>query len=113
MQVAELMVSGGYTTELLSRAVGPTGTVYGENPKVVLERFAQKPWTERLARLPNATRLDRELDDPATGARHRPPQARSAARATGSVSGSCGRLSFSESHDSPATCLDPTDSVPS
>ena len=64
MQVAELMVGGGYTTELLSRAVGPTGTVYGENPKVVLERFAQKPWTERLTRLPNAKRLDRELNDP-------------------------------------------------
>lgn len=62
-QVAELMAGGGYTTELLSRAVGPTGTVYGENPKVVLERFAAKPWAERLTRLPNTKRLDRELDD--------------------------------------------------
>ncbi len=63
MQVADLMAGGGYTTELLSRAVGPKGTVYGENPKVVLERFAEKPWSERLARLPNTKRLDRELDD--------------------------------------------------
>lgn len=64
MQVAELMAGVGYTTELLSRAVGPKGTVYGENPKWVLERFAQKGWTERLSVLRNATRLDRELEDP-------------------------------------------------
>ena len=63
-KVAELMAGGGYTTELLSRAVGPTGVVYAENPKVVLERFAQQPFTERLAKLPNVKRLDRELDDP-------------------------------------------------
>lgn len=64
MKVADLMAGGGYTTELLSRAVGPTGTVYGENPKWVLEKFAQKPWSERLTRVPNTQRLDRELDDP-------------------------------------------------
>ena len=56
----------GYTTELLARAVGPTGTVYGQNPKFVLERFAEKPWSERLARPVNAkvVRVDREFDDP-------------------------------------------------
>jgi len=64
MEVAELMAGGGYTTELLSRAVGPKGLVYGENPKWVLERFAQKDWSERLAGLNNAKRLDRELEDP-------------------------------------------------
>lgn len=66
MKVAELMAGGGYTTELLARAVGPTGTVYGENPKFILERFAEKPWSERLAKPVNAkvVRLDRELDDP-------------------------------------------------
>ncbi|MFL5343291.1 MAG: class I SAM-dependent methyltransferase [Hyalangium sp.] len=66
MKVAELMAGGGYTTELLARAVGPTGTVYGENPKIVLERFAEKPWSERLAKPVNAkvVRVDRELDDP-------------------------------------------------
>lgn len=66
MKVAELMAGGGYTTELLARAVGPTGTVYGENPKFVLERFAEKPWSERLARPVNqhVVRVDRELDDP-------------------------------------------------
>lgn len=64
LQVAELMAGGGYTTELLSRAVGRTGQVYGENPQTILARFAETPWAERVARLPNVARLDRELDDP-------------------------------------------------
>ncbi|KFE60620.1 class I SAM-dependent methyltransferase [Hyalangium minutum] len=66
MKVAELMAGAGYTIELLARAVGPTGVVYGENPQLVRERFAEKRWTDRLARPVNAkvVRLDRELDDP-------------------------------------------------
>ncbi|QRN97805.1 class I SAM-dependent methyltransferase [Archangium violaceum] len=66
MKVAELMAGGGYTTELLARAVGPTGTVYGHNPKFVLERFAEKPWSERLAKPVNqrVVRVDREFDEP-------------------------------------------------
>jgi predicted methyltransferase len=66
MRVAELGAGGGYTTELLARAVGPTGRVYGQNPKLVLERFAEKPWSERLAKPVNAqvVRVDREFDDP-------------------------------------------------
>lgn len=66
MKVAELMAGGGYTTELLARAVGPRGVVYGENPRFVLERFAEKPWSERLVRPvnQNVVRVDRELDDP-------------------------------------------------
>jgi predicted methyltransferase len=68
MKVAELMAGGGYTTELLARAVGPGGKVYAENPKVVLERFAAKPWKERLARPVNrgVVRFDRDLDSPFT-----------------------------------------------
>jgi len=66
MKVAELTAGGGYTTELLARAVGPTGVVYGHNSKFVLERFAAKPWAERLARPvnKNVVRADRELDAP-------------------------------------------------
>jgi predicted methyltransferase len=66
MRVAELGAAGGYTTELLARMVGPTGRVYGQNPKSVLERFAEKPWSERLAKPVNAqvVRVDREFDDP-------------------------------------------------
>jgi len=66
MRVAELGAGGGYTTELLARMVGPTGRVYGQNPKFVLERFAEKPWSERLAKPVNApvVLVDREFDDP-------------------------------------------------
>jgi predicted methyltransferase len=66
MKVAELFAGGGYTTELLARAVGPSGVVFGQNTKFVLERFAAKPWAERLARPvnKNVVRADRELDDP-------------------------------------------------
>jgi predicted methyltransferase len=65
-RVAELGSGTGYTTELLARAVGPTGAVYGQNPKWLLERSAEGPWSERLAKpsMKNVTRLDREFDDP-------------------------------------------------
>lgn len=66
MKVAELFAGGGYTTELLARAVEPGGTVYGQNSKWVLERFAEKPWSARLAKpvMKNVVRVDRELEDP-------------------------------------------------
>ena len=43
-----------------------SGTVYGQNPKWLLEKFAEKPWSARLAKsvMKNVTRLDREFDDP-------------------------------------------------
>jgi predicted methyltransferase len=65
MKVGELVCGTGYTTELLARAVGPTGAVYGENPGFLLARV-EKPWSERLARPANANvkRLDREPTDP-------------------------------------------------
>ncbi len=49
MKVADLWAGGGYTTELLSRAVGPTGMAYSQNPPFPPE-FQQvaQTWTERL-----------------------------------------------------------------
>jgi predicted methyltransferase len=66
MKVAEIAAGGGYTTELLARAVGPSGKVYGQNSKWILERFAEEPWSERLAKpaMKNVVRVDREFDDP-------------------------------------------------
>lgn len=66
MVIADLGAGGGYTTELLARAVGPTGTVYGQNSKFLLDRFAEKPWSTRLAKpaMANVKRLDREFDAP-------------------------------------------------
>ncbi len=65
-KVAELFAGGGYTVELLARVVGPTGTVYGQNTKKILEMFAEKPWAARLAHLasPTIVRVDRELAEP-------------------------------------------------
>jgi predicted methyltransferase len=72
MRVAELGAGGGYTSELLARAVGPAGKVYAQNSRLILERFAEKPWSERLAKpvMANVVRVDREFDDPL------PPDAR-------------------------------------
>lgn len=66
MRAADLGAGGGYTTELLARAVGPTGVVYGQNSQLILDRFAQKPWTERLERpvMRNVRRVDQPFDDP-------------------------------------------------
>ncbi len=66
MRVAELGAAGGYTTELLSRAVGPDGRVWGQNSRFILDRFAEKPWSERLAKpvMRNVVRVDRPFDDP-------------------------------------------------
>jgi predicted methyltransferase len=65
MKVAEIAAGGGYTSELLARAVGATGVVYGQNFKPILERFAEKPWSERLAKpvMKNVVRVDGELDN--------------------------------------------------
>lgn len=66
MRVGELAAGGGYSAELIARAVGPEGVVYGQNPKFILEKFAEKPWTERLTKpvMKNVVRVDREMDDP-------------------------------------------------
>ncbi len=65
-KVAEIAAGGGYTTELLARAVGPSGKVYGQNSKWILEKFAEKPWSLRVAKPinKNVVRADREFEDP-------------------------------------------------
>jgi predicted methyltransferase len=49
MQVADLFAAGGYTTELLSRVVGPSGKVYSQNGPFP-ERFKKigEAWHARL-----------------------------------------------------------------
>jgi len=72
LRFGELEAGGGYTTELVARALGERGRVYAQNSRVILERFAAKPWADRLQRaaMRNVVRVDRELDDPF------PPEAR-------------------------------------
>ena len=68
MTVLDLIAAGGYYTEVLSLAVGPSGKVYAQNPPFVLqlrEGANEKALTERLAggRLVNVQRLDQDLAD--------------------------------------------------
>jgi len=65
MHVAELCAGRGYTTELLARAVAPTGAVYGQNPETFL-KFAGEDWVKRLARPvnKNVVRVDLPLESP-------------------------------------------------
>jgi predicted methyltransferase len=65
-RVGDLGAGGGYTTELLRRAVGDEGTVYGQNSKMLLEKFLEKPWSARLAKpvMQGVVRLDRDFNAP-------------------------------------------------
>lgn len=67
-RVIDVIAAGGYYTEVLSRAVGPEGSVTAQNPPAVLEfrdGANEKALSERLAdgRLPNVTRLDKDFQE--------------------------------------------------
>ena len=66
MRIGELFSGRGYTTELLARVVGEKGSVFGQNSKVILEKFAEAPWSARLKKpvMKPVVRVDREIDDP-------------------------------------------------
>jgi predicted methyltransferase len=66
MRAADLGAGGGYTTELLARAAGPTGKVWAQNDPDLIKRFLDKPIADRVARDAdkNVTRVDRTFDDP-------------------------------------------------
>ncbi|RMF73579.1 MAG: SAM-dependent methyltransferase [Acidobacteria bacterium] len=51
MRVLDLMAGTGYYTEILALALGPDGLVVSHNSPFVLDRYARRPWTARLARL--------------------------------------------------------------
>ena len=69
MTALDLIASGGYMTEVLATAVGPTGKVYAQNPPAFLKfnnGAYDKAMGTRVAgnRLPNVVRVDADL--PAT-----------------------------------------------
>ncbi len=65
-RVADIGAGSGYTTELLARAVGPEGVVYGHNEPAVIEKFVGESWPARLAKPinGNVVRVDRGFGDP-------------------------------------------------
>jgi predicted methyltransferase len=65
MKVLDMGAGGGYSTELIARAVAPTGVVYGQNPDGLSER-AKGRFEARL-KTPagqNIVSLARPFDDP-------------------------------------------------
>src|SRR6201999_339015 len=46
-KVGELFAGRGYTTELMARIVGPTGKIWAENTKELMDAFLRDPWTKR------------------------------------------------------------------
>jgi len=65
MKVLDMGAGAGYSTELDARAVGPTGTVYGQNPPDLNER-GKAAFAARLATpaMKNSVGLSRPFDDP-------------------------------------------------
>ena len=65
MKVLDLGAGGGYSTELMARAVGPNGVVYGQNPPNFSERAtaAFEARTKTPAGKP-IVGLSRPFDDP-------------------------------------------------
>src|SRR5437773_6038042 len=65
MNVLDMGAGGGYSTELMARAVGPTGVVYGQNPADQGERgkaaFAARTQTPAGK---NIVAMARPFDDP-------------------------------------------------
>lgn len=66
MKVADLAAGGGYTTEVLARAVGDKGVVYSQNNQMIVDRFAGAPWSARLAKPvnKNVVKVIRDFEDP-------------------------------------------------
>jgi predicted methyltransferase len=65
MRVLDMGAGGGYSTELLARAVAPGGTVYAQDSQAVSPR-AKERFDER-AKIPamrNVVRVLRDYDDP-------------------------------------------------
>jgi predicted methyltransferase len=66
MKVLDMEASAGYSTELLARAVGPTGTVYAQDSAAVIERFVKDRFDIRAQKpaMKNVVHVVRNFDDP-------------------------------------------------
>src|SRR6266851_5417019 len=65
-QPARMLAYAGYSTELLARAVGPTGVVYAQDSSAVIERFVKDKFDIRAQKqaMNNVVHLVRNFDDP-------------------------------------------------
>ncbi len=66
MKVLDMEASAGYSTELLARAVGPTGVVYAQDSAAVIERFVKDKFDIRAQKpaMKNVVHVVRDFDDP-------------------------------------------------
>src|ERR1700710_278014 len=66
MKVLDMEAGAGYSTELLARAVGPTGTVFAQDSAAVIERFVKDRFDIRAQKpaMKNVVHVVRNFDDP-------------------------------------------------
>jgi predicted methyltransferase len=66
MKVLDMEAGGGYSTELLARAVGSTGTIYAQDSAAVIERFVKDKFDIRAQSpaMKNVVHVIRDFDDP-------------------------------------------------
>jgi predicted methyltransferase len=66
MKVLDLGAGGGYSTELLARAVGPQGRVYAQDSRLTTQGQGNARFIERMKSpaMKNVARVLREFDDP-------------------------------------------------
>src|ERR1700737_4699489 len=66
MKVLDMEANAGYSTELLARAVGPTGTIYAQDSTEVIERFVKDKFDIRAQKhaMKNVLHFTRAFDDP-------------------------------------------------
>src|ERR1041385_4913506 len=66
MKVLDMEAGAGYSTELLARAAGPTGTVYAQDSAAVIERFVKDKFDIRAQSpaMKNVVHVIRDFDDP-------------------------------------------------
>jgi predicted methyltransferase len=66
MKVLDMEAGAGYSTELLARAVGSTGTVYAQDSAAVIERFVKDKFDIRAQSpaMKNVVHVIRDFDDP-------------------------------------------------
>jgi predicted methyltransferase len=66
MKVLDMEANGGYSTELLARAVAPDGIVYAQDSAAVIERFVKDKFDIRAQKpaMKNVVHVIRNFDDP-------------------------------------------------